>query len=111
MSTNHLQADPVRLPPAHSLSPPAPPRSHPLPPASQAVLFGGVPRQQHIKLLEDEKPCIVVGTPGRIMDLVEAGSLKLDKVREGGREGGRQAGGGQAGGATARGERGGVGAQ
>ena len=42
-----------------------------------AVLFGGIPRAQHVKLLEDEKPAIIVGTPGRIMDLAESGNLKV----------------------------------
>ena len=47
----------------------------------QAVLFGGVPRAQHVELLLTEKPNLIVGTPGRVMDLVESGELKLDKVK------------------------------
>jgi ATP-dependent RNA helicase UAP56/SUB2 len=46
-----------------------------------AVLFGGLPRGQHIKLLEDEKPQVVVGTPGRVWDLIQSGNLKVDKVK------------------------------
>jgi len=46
-----------------------------------AVLFGGVPKADQIKTLEANKPQIVVGTPGRILDLIESGSLKVDKVK------------------------------
>lgn len=52
-----------------------------LPGVKCAVLFGGVPKTEHIKLLETEKPQIVVGTPGRVWDLVESGHLKVDKVK------------------------------
>ncbi len=46
-----------------------------------AALYGGVPRRSHIKLLQDEPPHIVVGTPGRVKDMVENGYLKLDKLK------------------------------
>lgn len=46
-----------------------------------AVLFGGVKRAEHEKLLETEKPQIVVGTPGRVWDLVESGKLDLSGVK------------------------------
>ena len=46
-----------------------------------AVLFGGVPRAQHVTLLAEEKPSIVVGTPGRVADLAESGELKLEGVK------------------------------
>ena len=70
------------LPPRRPHAPtPRPPAPLPTPLNVQAVLFGGVPRAQHVKLVEDEKPCIIVGTPGRVMDLVESGDLKLDKVK------------------------------
>ena len=48
---------------------------------AQAVIFGGVPRPQQVTLLADEKPNIVVGTPGRVMDLIESGNLKVDKCK------------------------------
>jgi ATP-dependent RNA helicase UAP56/SUB2 len=46
-----------------------------------AVLFGGIPRATHVTLLQTEKPNIIVGTPGRVLDLVESGDLKLEKVK------------------------------
>lgn len=52
-----------------------------LPGVKCAVLFGGVPKDTHIKLLEAEKPHIVVGTPGRVWDLIESGHLKVDGVK------------------------------
>eukprot|EP00948_MAST-09A_sp_MAST-9A-sp1_P003124 g3124.t1 len=52
-----------------------------LPKVKTAVFFGGVPVSQNIKVLNDEKPNIVVGTPGRIMDLIKRGNLKVDKVK------------------------------
>ena len=52
-----------------------------MPSVKTAVLFGGMPKSDHIKLLAAEKPTIVVGTPGRVWDLVESGDLKVDKVK------------------------------
>lgn len=49
--------------------------------AKVAVIFGGVPVAQHVKLLADEKPNIVVGTPGRVADLIEKGALKVDRIK------------------------------
>lgn len=46
-----------------------------------AVFFGGVPERQHMQLLKDTKPQIVVGTPGRILALANKGALKLDKLK------------------------------
>jgi len=45
------------------------------------VIFGGVPKKQHIKILKETPPTIIVGTPGRILDLVQGGQLKLDKLK------------------------------
>lgn len=45
------------------------------------VIYGGVPKKQHIKLLKETPPTIIVGTPGRILDLVQSKNLKLDKVK------------------------------
>ena len=37
-----------------------------------AVFYGGIAKEQNIAVLRgDDKPHIVIGTPGRIMDLVE----------------------------------------
>lgn len=52
-----------------------------LPGVKCGVLFGGVPREDNIKMLQNDKPQIIVGTPGRVADLSEQGHLKLDKVK------------------------------
>jgi ATP-dependent RNA helicase UAP56/SUB2 len=52
-----------------------------LPGVKTAVLYGGVPRATHAKMLTTETPHIVVGTPGRVFDLIEGGELKVDKVK------------------------------
>eukprot|EP01083_Nonionella_stella_P053227 140873_1 len=46
-----------------------------------AVMFGGISEAQHIKMLQDEPPHIIVGTPGRILSLVKNKHLKLDKLK------------------------------
>ncbi|MES1914654.1 MAG: hypothetical protein MHM6MM_006702 [Cercozoa sp. M6MM] len=46
-----------------------------------AVFFGGVPVKDHVDKLKQETPHIVVGTPGRVFDLIERGALKVDKVK------------------------------
>lgn len=47
------------------------------------VFFGGNPIQETLSLLAnpDTVPNIVIGTPGRILDLVKRKALKLDKVK------------------------------
>ena len=45
------------------------------------VIIGGVPIKDHIKILKDNPPTIVVGTPGRILELVKKKFLKLDKLK------------------------------
>jgi ATP-dependent RNA helicase UAP56/SUB2 len=52
-----------------------------MPSIKTAVLFGGIPKADNIKLLAAEKPTVVVGTPGRLWDLIESGDLKVDKVK------------------------------
>ena len=64
-----------------SPAPPASPRCSKNLPIKTCVLFGGVPKADHIKLLDSEKPNVIVGTPGRVLDLVESGHLKLDHVK------------------------------
>lgn len=47
-----------------------------------AVFFGGIPVQQHRDLLKGENsPNIVIGTPGRVLQLVQEGNMKLDNVK------------------------------
>jgi ATP-dependent RNA helicase UAP56/SUB2 len=43
--------------------------------------MGGVPEAAHEKVLKEDKPQIVIGTPGRILSLIEKGALKVDKVK------------------------------
>jgi len=45
------------------------------------VFFGGIATKQHRDLLEKETPHVVVGTPGRIKQLVKEKILKLDHVK------------------------------
>lgn len=45
------------------------------------VFYGGEPIVDQQKVLKTEPPHVVVGTPGRILDLIQKGYLKLDKLR------------------------------
>ena len=45
------------------------------------VIYGGVPTKDHIKLFRDAPPTIIVGTPGRILDLVRNKHIKMDKIK------------------------------
>ena len=40
------------------------------------VLYGGEPINNHIKILKNHPPTIIVGTPGRILALVRNEHLK-----------------------------------
>jgi len=46
-----------------------------------AVLFGGIPVQTNKATLEKDKPQIVIGTPGRILQLVEEKALDLKQLK------------------------------
>jgi ATP-dependent RNA helicase UAP56/SUB2 len=46
-----------------------------------AVFYGGMPVQVHRKILKEDPPHIVIGTPGRILQLVEDGYLKLNHLK------------------------------
>ena len=52
-----------------------------LPLVKTAVLFGGIPRQNHVDLLKTMPPHVVVGTPGRVMDMIEEGVLNVSNVK------------------------------
>ena len=52
-----------------------------MPDFKSAVFYGGIPIKQHKELLKTEPPHCVVGTPGRIQQLIREGDLKLDKVK------------------------------
>ena len=52
-----------------------------LPDLKSVVVYGGVKRQQHAAAIKEQKPAVVVGTPGRVIDLVEHGELNLEHVK------------------------------
>lgn len=51
------------------------------PPVKVAHFYGGMSIKKDIKVLKEECPHIVVGTPGRTLALLREGHLKLDKVK------------------------------
>lgn len=53
-----------------------------MPDVHTAVFYGGVPQKQNEETLKNEKPQIIVGTPGRLLALVRDGTLKLTKVKQ-----------------------------
>lgn len=46
-----------------------------------AVLFGGVHISEHRRILKEDSPHIIVGTPGRTLALINESALKLDKLK------------------------------
>jgi superfamily II DNA/RNA helicase len=52
-----------------------------LPNIKTAVMFGGIPIQTNKQTLEKDKPQIVIGTPGRILQLVEEKTLDLKNLK------------------------------
>lgn len=52
-----------------------------LPEVKVAVLYGGLPVQKQREMLKNDTPHIVVGCPGRVMQLVREGDLKVDKLQ------------------------------
>jgi len=52
-----------------------------MPTVTCEVFFGGISVQDDLKKLKESVPNVAVGTPGRILDLVERGALKLDKLK------------------------------
>jgi ATP-dependent RNA helicase UAP56/SUB2 len=52
-----------------------------LPEVKVKVFFGGIAIDQHRKLLETEVPNVVVGTPGRVLALINEKKLKLDHLK------------------------------
>lgn len=47
---------------------------------SDVLLIGGTPINRQIRALEQKQPSIIVGTPGRIKDLIERGHLDLANI-------------------------------
>lgn len=52
-----------------------------LPNIKTAVFYGGVPVQTNRELLKNDPPHIVIGTPGRILQLAEEKALKLANIK------------------------------
>jgi ATP-dependent RNA helicase UAP56/SUB2 len=52
-----------------------------MPNIKTAVFYGGVPIQTNKNTLRDEKPNIVIGTPGRLLQLVEEKALDLKQLK------------------------------
>eukprot|EP00127_Corallochytrium_limacisporum_P002840 Clim_evm19s142 gene=Clim_evmTU19s142 len=52
-----------------------------LPEVKTAVFYGGVSVKNDEKVLETDHPHIVVGTPGRIKDLIQRGKLKVATIK------------------------------
>lgn len=52
-----------------------------LPDVKVKVFFGGIAMRQHLELLKNETPHVVVGTPGRVLQLVKDKKLKLDNLK------------------------------
>lgn len=45
------------------------------------TVYGGTSYDKQIKALKKERPQIVVGTPGRVIDMINKGHLKLDQAK------------------------------
>lgn len=52
-----------------------------MPNISTGVFYGGVPVQQHRAQLAKETPNIIIGTPGRILQLANEKALKLGNIK------------------------------
>lgn len=52
-----------------------------LPSIKTAVFYGGIPVQTNKDLLRDEQPHIIIGTPGRILQLADEKALVLKNVK------------------------------
>ncbi|KAI8998097.1 ATP-dependent RNA helicase uap56 [Gaertneriomyces semiglobifer] len=52
-----------------------------MPDVKTAVFYGGAPVKQNIETLRNDKPQIIVGTPGRVLGLVRDKALNLSKVK------------------------------
>lgn len=45
------------------------------------VIYGGEPVDEQIKTLNEKKPQVVVGTPGRVLSLAKKGQLDLKSIK------------------------------
>jgi ATP-dependent RNA helicase DeaD len=53
-----------------------------LPKIKSLAIFGGSSYTRQIRALKKDRPQIVVGTPGRVMDLIDQGHLILDETNQ-----------------------------
>jgi superfamily II DNA/RNA helicase len=53
-----------------------------LPTVKTAVFYGGIPVQQNKDKLKNDTPHIVIGTPGRILQLAEEKALDVKKIKQ-----------------------------
>jgi len=52
-----------------------------LPQLKAAVFYGGIPYQKHVDILKNDPPHIVIGTPGRILQLADEKNLNLKQLK------------------------------
>jgi len=52
-----------------------------LPGVKVAVIYGGQPLREQRKMLKEECPHIIVGTPGRVLALIKENTFKVDKLK------------------------------
>ena len=52
-----------------------------MPKISNVVLYGGIKKEEQVKLLKSQRPNIVISTPGRLLDLIKSKEINLQKVR------------------------------
>merc|ERR1719198_95231 len=52
-----------------------------LPQIKTAVVYGGVPFNTHKEMMETDTPSILIGTPGRVLHLLNENVLKLDNLK------------------------------
>jgi len=50
-------------------------------PIKSFCVYGGTPIYNQISTLQKKRPHILVGTPGRVLDLIKRGALKLENVK------------------------------
>ncbi|KAF2071625.1 hypothetical protein CYY_007051 [Polysphondylium violaceum] len=53
-----------------------------LPNVKTAVIYGGIPVQVHKDLIKEKQPNIIIGTPGRILQLASDSSLSLKGIKQ-----------------------------
>ena len=44
-------------------------------------MYGGHPMSEHIKILKNNPPSIIVGTPGRILALVKGNHMPVENIK------------------------------